>query len=204
MLTYDPERSCYDTACAAIDEEWFADQPWNMYQWHPDGAHFQHLRRPVAVVVTDWTADDSYDVGIYAAADEYDDALMNEAAAYLSVPTDALPATLRGLLSGEAERIVDRARMATTVPLTADMLATKYLADVRRNGAENVIAVAEADEHDYLYEIRAEIVEGWNCDAARRGMPEFHPVGEHDDRTLDAAAGFAVMVCRIEAGRFGA
>lgn len=205
-LTYDPDRSCYDTVAAAIDEQWFDRQPWQMYGWHPDGAHLQHLGQPVAVVVTDWTADDSYDIGIYCAADDTDDALMDEAIEYLSVPTDALPAVLRGLIDGEAVRITERARIARAVPITADRLAAHYLRDVRRNGWQNVQNVAEAADGSSAYwEIYHEITEGWNGDAARRGVPEFRPESsEVDRRRCEAAAAFAIVCCRIEMGRFGA
>ena len=157
--------STYEFVCASISEWTLQESPWNMGEWHPDGAHFWD-NDGLNIVVTQWCSDTHMEIGVYTDA-EMDQ--MDPVTFMRSVENDDVGIFVTGLIAGGARSMLPMKPPVASVT----ELAARYILQVRQNGPEfmaNVANVGRNRGSDYAVrtmqyhqaDIAAEIDEAWD------------------------------------------
>ena len=145
------EQDAYDIIIDQLGGDAFAESPWTVEQWHPEGALFFHDSIDVNVVVTTWTKVGCADVTTYT---DYQLANMEEYTSTETMRLETLGSDIVKLLSFLSD---NHSPIASPVELAAD-----YMRQVRKNGPtymRNVAACWSDDGHYDLFEVRCEIQE---------------------------------------------
>ena len=142
------QMTTYEFVCASISEHALSESPWNMSDWHPDGAHFWD-NDGLNIVVTQWCSDTHMEIGVYTDA-EMDQ--MDPVTFMRSVETDDVGIFVTGLIAGGA-----RSMLPMKPPVPSMFMAN--VANVGRNRGSDYAVSTKMQYHQA--DIAAEIDEAW-------------------------------------------